>query len=96
MEEQRNDELSLLAWMNVVLSFLFMVVAVPLLLWLLSLLLAPNWHRLIFSYPFSVGILQYLRGPWIPYRIALLQACQVPAQEVTGCRPWLLAGRPFL
>ena len=31
MEEQRNDELSLLAWMNVVLSFLFMVVAVPLL-----------------------------------------------------------------
>jgi hypothetical protein len=57
MEEQRNDELSLLAWMNVVLSFLFMVVAVPLLLWLLSLLLAPNWHRLIFSYPFSVGIL---------------------------------------
>lgn len=27
MEEQRNDELSLLAWMNVVLSFLFMVVA---------------------------------------------------------------------
>lgn len=57
MSKQSNGELSFSRWINVVLSFLFMVIGIPLLLWLVAMLVAPGGRRLIFEPPLCWGIL---------------------------------------
>ena len=54
MAEQRTDNLLLSIYINVVLSFLFMAIGVPVLLWLLALLVAPGWH-LFMLHPHCAG-----------------------------------------
>lgn len=57
MAEQRTDNLPLSIYINVVLSFLFIVIGVPVLLWLLALLVAPGWHLFMLHPPLCWGVL---------------------------------------
>jgi len=57
MSKQSNGELSFSRWINVVLSFLFMAISVPVLLWLVAMLVAPGWRTLMFESPLCWGIL---------------------------------------
>jgi len=57
MIEHRTDGLPLSSWINVVLSFLFMVIGVPLLLWFLALLVGAGWQRLTLYSPYCWGVL---------------------------------------
>lgn len=57
MPTQRDSSLSFFQRINVVLSLLFMVVAVPTVLWLVTSLVSPGWRTLIFEPPQSWGIL---------------------------------------
>ena len=58
MTEEKTDGLSLLSWINVVLSFLFMAIGVPLLLSLVILLVwGFNWRFLILESPYCWGVL---------------------------------------
>jgi hypothetical protein len=55
MAAQKSDSLPLSSQINVVLSFLFMVISVPLLLWLIASL--AGWRRLMLQSPLCWGIL---------------------------------------
>ena len=57
MSEQNNGELSLLQWINVVLSFLFMLIILPVAFWLVTELVASSWRTLMFESPLSWGFL---------------------------------------
>ena len=58
MTEGKTDGLSLLSWINVVLSFLFMAIGVPLLLSLVILLVGGfNWRFLILESPYCWAFL---------------------------------------
>jgi len=57
MTAQKNDRLPLSSRINVGLSFLFMVISVPLLLWLIASLVSPGWRKLMLQSPLCWGIL---------------------------------------
>jgi hypothetical protein len=57
MPAQKNDGLPFSSRINVLLSFLFMAVSVPLLLWLIASAVAPGWRRLMLQSPLCWGIL---------------------------------------
>jgi hypothetical protein len=53
MPEERDQALSFFRRINVLLSFLFMVISIPLLIYLV----APGWRTLMFTPPLCWGIL---------------------------------------
>ena len=57
MPAQKNNGLPFSSWINVVLSFLFMAISVPVLLWLVAMLVAPGGRTLMFESPLCWGIL---------------------------------------
>ena len=57
MPAQKRDGLPFSSRINVVLSFLFMVVSLPLLLWLIASMVAQGGRRLMLQSPLCWGIL---------------------------------------
>ena len=57
MTEEKTDGLSLLSWINVVLTFLFMQIGVPVVVVGVILLVSPNWRFLVLQPPYCWAFL---------------------------------------